>query len=288
MHLGKTISVKEDYYNMKVYLDKQSRRVRVEDYLGNLFSILERAEKIAEDEKAEKLLFCGRKEHFSELLESGYIFEARIDGYFLGSDCYFFSKFLSNERKVSSHWIEEDGIIKSIYHLSKSAQTISPPKAYVMKKMGEGDAVSLSELYKSVFQIYPTPLNDPAYIIDTMRKGTIYYGFLCNGQVVSAASAELNAMYKNAEMTDCATLKEHRKHGLMKILLARLEQELVENGIFCAYSIARALSFGMNSVLYQLGYVYRGRLVNNVYIYDKIENMNIWVKNLADVPNIGQ
>jgi beta-lysine N6-acetyltransferase len=42
------------------------------------------------------------------------------------------------------------------------------------------------------------------------------------------------------------------------------------------------LSFGMNAVLYQLGYNYCGRLMNNCYIYDKLENMNMWVKNLAN------
>ncbi|GAE44328.1 beta-lysine acetyltransferase [Mesobacillus boroniphilus JCM 21738] len=37
-----------------------------------------------------------------------------------------------------------------------------------------------------------------------------------------------------------------------------------------------------------MGYAYRGRLVNNVFIYDKIENMNVWVKDLAKSPNFGQ
>lgn len=288
MHPGKTLEVNEKTYKMKLYLDKQNRRIRVDDYLGNLLSILEKAEKIAENEKADKMIIKGRKEHFIQLLESGYRFEASIDGYFLGSDCFFFSKFLTDERKISTHWTEEDGIIKSVYHLKEPSRSIAPPKAYNLKKMAESDATGLSKLYKSVFQIYPTPLNNPDYIVKTMQEGTVYYGFINDGQVVSAASAEVNIFYKNAELTDCATLKEHRKHGLMKILLERIEQELVENGIYCAYSIARALSFGMNAVLYQLGYAYRGRLVNNVFIYDKIENMNVWVKDLASPPNFRQ
>lgn len=288
MHPGKTLEVNEKTYKMKLYLDKQNRRIRVDDYLGNLLSILEKAEKIAENEKADKMIIKGRKEHFIQLLESGYRFEASIDGYFLGSDCFFFSKFLTDERKISTHWTEEDGIIKSVYHLKEPSRSIAPPKAYILKKMAESDATGLSKLYKSVFQIYPTPLNNPDYIVKTMQEGTVYYGFINDGQVVSAASAEVNIFYKNAELTDCATLKEHRKHGLMKILLERIEQELVENGIYCAYSIARALSFGMNAVLYQLGYAYRGRLVNNVFIYDKIENMNVWVKDLASPPNFRQ
>ena len=99
--------------------------------------------------------------------------------------------------------------------------------------------------------------------------------------IVSAASAEVNSQYHNAELTDCATLTNHRKFGLMKNLLERLEAELKQNGIFCAYSIARAQSFGMNAVLHQLGYAYRGRLMNNCYIFDKLENMNMWVKDLS-------
>jgi hypothetical protein len=67
----------------------------------------------------------------------------------------------------------------------------------------------------------------------------------------------------------------------MKFLLLELEGELKKKGIYCAYSIARALSFGMNAALFQLGYHYRGRLLNNCYIYDKLESMNMWVKDLA-------
>jgi beta-lysine N6-acetyltransferase len=288
MHLGKTLSFSEKNYNLTVYLDQQNKRVRVEDYLGSLPHILDHAEKLVESEKADKLIIKSRKENFTQLLERGFSFEASIDGFFLGNDCVFFSKFYSDERRTSPHWVQEDGIIKSVYHLAEPAQSITPPKDYILKKMDETDTKGLSLLYSKVFQIYPTPLNDPEYIIKTMKEGSLYFGFVHDGQIVSAASADVNSFYKNAEMTDCATLKEHRKHGLMKVLLARLEDELIENGIYCSYSIARALSFGMNAVLYQLGYAYRGRLVNNVYIYDKIENMNVWVKDLAKTPNFGQ
>ena len=70
-------------------------------------------------------------------------------------------------------------------------------------------------------------------------------------------------------MTDCATLPEHRQFGLMKHLLVKLEEELLAQVIYCVYSIARALSFGMNVVLHQLQYQYRGSLANNCYIFDK-------------------
>jgi hypothetical protein len=67
----------------------------------------------------------------------------------------------------------------------------------------------------------------------------------------------------------------------MKKTLERLEEVLRLQRIYCVYSIARAQSFGMNAVLHGLDYQYRGRLINNCYIFEKLENMNMWVKDLS-------
>ena len=39
----------------------------------------------------------------------------------------------------------------------------------------------------------------------------------------------MNIKEGNAELTNCATLPEYRKHGFMKSLLIKLEEELQEN-----------------------------------------------------------
>jgi beta-lysine N6-acetyltransferase len=276
------IYIKEENFYLEVYLDPFNKRIRIDDYRGNTQLVLEKAEELARMHHAEKLIMKVRSEDFLHLLEKGLQPEAVVDRYFLGSDAHFFSKFYTVERKKNEHWITEDGMIHSIYQLDSSFDKPYPPKEYELKKADESCAEDLSGLYREVFQIYPTPLHDPDYVKKTMKEGTVYYVFFHQGKIVSAASAEVNSFYKNAELTDCATLKEHRKYGLMKIILRELEGELKQQGIYCAYSIARSLSFGMNAVLYQLGYKYRGRLMNNCYIYDKLENMNMWVKNLAN------
>ncbi|MFJ7725683.1 putative beta-lysine N-acetyltransferase [Neobacillus sp. NPDC097160] len=279
--MASTIFLEESSYFLEVYLDPFNKRIRVDDYRGNTRLLLEKAEELVLEHQAEKLIMKARSEDFHLFFEKGLQPEAVVDRYFLGSDAHFFSKFYTPDRKRNDHWITEDGMIHSIYQLNTTVEKTYPPKEYELKKADESCAVELSTLYKQVFQIYPTPLHDPEYVKKTMQEGTIYYVFFHQGKIVSAASAEINTFYKNAELTDCATLTEHRKYGLMKIILQELEGELKRNGIFCAYSIARALSFGMNAVLFQLGYSYRGRFVNNCYIYDKLENMNMWVKNLA-------
>lgn len=279
---AKTINLEEREFFLEVYFDPFNKRIRIDDYRGNVRLLIEKAEELVKQNHAEKLIIKGRKEDFFTFLQHGLQPEAVVDRYFLGSDAYFFSKFYTPERKRNDHWITEDGMIQSIYQLDTTAEKVYPPKEYELKRVDENSAVELSALYSHVFQIYPTPMHDPEYIKKTMNDGTVYYAFFHQGKIVSAASAEINAFYKNAELTDCATLTEHRKYGLMKLILQELEGELKREGIYCAYSIARSLSFGMNAVLFQLGYGYRGRLMNNCYIYDKLENMNMWVKNLAN------
>ncbi|MGG0716856.1 putative beta-lysine N-acetyltransferase [Robertmurraya massiliosenegalensis] len=266
---------------IEIFNDPYNKRIRIEDINGNIFDAIAKAEEIAINSKADKLIVKSRNEQLFPLLENGFQCEAVIERFFLGSDCYFCCKYYTNERRNSDSYTKEDEIVKDVQSLEKSTGLKSPPEEYKLVLVQKEEVERLAQLYQQVFKIYPTPLHDPSYILKTMDEGTIYFAFTKGEEMVSAASAEVNHFYKNAELTDCATLPEHRKYGLMKILLAKLEEELLARGIYCAYSIARAQSFGMNAALHQLGYRYRGRLTNNCYIYDKIENMNMWVKDLS-------
>lgn len=272
-----------EQFQMDLFIDPYNKRLRIDDYRGDISQIIEKVEEIAIQLKAEKMIIIGRREHYTNLLEQAFQCEAMVDRFFNGSDAYYFTKFFSRERKQSDDWITEDSVIKSVSKLVRNQAKQVIPAGYELKDFNKTDADQLAKLYQEVFQIYPTPLHDPDYIRKMMEQETIYYGFIYEGHIVSAASAEVNKRYHNAEVTDCATLPAHRKYGLMKHVLEKLAGELKKNGIYCAYSIARAQSFGMNAVLHQLGYEYRGRLMNNCYIFDKLENMNMWVKDLSRV-----
>jgi len=274
-------TVEESGIRFEVYMDVFNKRVRVDHYVGDPTLVIQTTEELAKQAHSEKIIIKGKFEDYKVFLEKGYRNESIIDGYFLGSDGYFFCKYLVPDRAFSSHLQVEEDIMASVQHLKRSSQVIMPPAEYKIMKVSEKEAEMLSDLYREVFQIYPTPLHDPEYVKKTMKEGTIYYAFMYHHELISAASAEVNYMFRNAELTDCATKKEHRKFGLMKILLKKLEEDLFQQQIYCSYSIARSLSFGMNAVLHQLGYQYRGRLVNNCNIFDKLEDMNVWVKNLS-------
>jgi len=267
-----------DRYTMKLTVDPFNKRVRVEDYRGNTDDCLQIAIEAVEEIQAEKLIVKTRSSDVQKLIAKGFVFEASIDRFYRGSDCFFMAKFYQNERRNSVNWEEGDRILDSITSLKKKGTPAVPPHGYVIRKANTDDARMLAKLYDTVFEIYPTPMNDPIYITECMKKGTVFYVYTYEKEIVSAASAEIDENDFNAEITDCATLPNHRQFGLMRLLIGALEDDLQKRQIFCLYSIARTLSYGMNAAFYGLGYEYKGRLANNCYIFDKLEDMNMWVK----------
>lgn len=280
-HIPLEKEIKGNSFYVKLVIDPFNKRVRMDDYLGNITHCLTTAEEAVLEIGAEKLIVKAREENFKELILAGFVFEASIDKYFFGSDCCFFAKYYQNERRNSINWQEEDEILTRVLSLSAIEQRKQLPLGYTIRKANSTDAKALARLYKQVFEIYPVPMNDPEYVRKCIENNAVFYVCLFNEKIVSAASAEMNSHYHNAEITDCATLPEHRQFGLMKLLIKELEKYLAEQQIFCMYSIARALSFGMNAAFHSLNYAYRGRLANNCFISEKLEDMNIWVKNFS-------
>ena len=263
-------------YSFVCHHDDFNERIRIDDYMGNLDGIASHIQSLFTS-KYSKCILKVKEGDVSAFLSIGFIYEGKIRNYFSGMDAHLMTKYRENWRRNSTSWTDEDHILEGV--LKKSP---TPLKQKPMMRQGrESDAEALALLYKQVFSVYPTPMDDPAYIRKAMKDDTIFFVIEEHGKMISAASAEVNRKHKNAEMTDCATLAEHRKGGAMRYLIMELEKRLVEENIYYAYSIARSLSFGMNAVFHQLGYEYGGRLVNNVKIYQDWENMNLWSKVLT-------
>ncbi|EIT86842.1 beta-lysine acetyltransferase [Fictibacillus macauensis ZFHKF-1] len=277
----KTVQLQKETFTAELCLDYFNERLRVDDYRGNINDLAHEVITYAEQNDFTKVIIKAREEHMSAWLTLGYQPESLFHSYFNGGNAIMMCRYYTDERKRSDHWLQEDDIMDQVIALPpKMEQAVLPPN-YSMRLASKEDCLKLAKLYDAVFEVYPTPMDDPNYIVSTMDSGTIYYVVEHQGVLVSAASAEINATYHNAEITDCATLVEHRKYGLMKVLVQQLEEELKNRRIFCAYSIARALSFGMNAVFCQRNYRYYGRMVKNCRIFDKFEDMNLWVKDLS-------
>lgn len=267
-------------YRMMFCLDFTNKRLRVDDYSGEIDVIYRRAVEIAKTHALTKVFIKSHEVDWQTFLSKGCMLEGIYKGYFNGSDAYCMAIYNDLTRRTSDYWLEEDQILEGVLLLPLKPDPPVVPSSMTMRLARLEDAVQLSQLYSHVFQTYPTPMNDALYVEKTMREGTIYYLIESSVGLISAASAEINSVYANAEMTDCATLPAYRNQGLMRLLIHALETELITRNITCSYSLSRALSFGMNAVFYQMGYRYYGRLTKNCDIYDKFEDMNLWAKSL--------
>ncbi|OAS16563.1 putative beta-lysine N-acetyltransferase [Paenibacillus oryzisoli] len=265
---------------MMFCLDFMNKRLRVDDYSGDIDVIYMRAVEIAKTHALTKVFIKSHEVDWQTFLSKGCMLEGIYKGYFNGRDAYCMAIYTHLTRRTSDYWLEEDHILEGVLLLPVKPDRPLLPSSMTMRLAQMEDAMQLSQLYSLIFQTYPTPMNDAKYVEKTMREGTIYYLIESSGELISAASAEINSVYANAEMTDCATLPAYRNQGLMRLLIHALEAELITRNVTCAYSLSRALSFGMNAVFYQMGYRYYGRLTKNCDIYDKFEDMNLWAKSL--------
>lgn len=94
------IYIQESNYFLEIYLDPFNKRIRVDDYRGSVKFLLHKAEELAHQHHAEKLIIKARAEDFLALYERGFQPEAVVDRFFLGPMLTFFRNTIpQNERK---------------------------------------------------------------------------------------------------------------------------------------------------------------------------------------------
>lgn len=212
--------------------------------------------------------------------EAGFETEAAVSGFFAGRERgLFMSRFLAD-------WRRDDGQAELRGQVLQAAQAraglgaTEAPAGIVIRPCGGQDAAAMAQLYRQVFESYPFPIHDEAYLRQTMQSHVVYFGAFDGERPVALSSAEMDCQALNVEMTDFATLQEHRGAGLAGVLLAAMEEPMRQRGMRTAYTIARACSFGMNITFAKLGYRLGGTLMNNTQIAGRFESMNVWHKPL--------
>ncbi|MDH4615692.1 putative beta-lysine N-acetyltransferase [Brevibacillus sp. AY1] len=267
-------------------LDRQNKRVKLHVYDRQHISELDQMlRQQAVETDASKVIVYAKKEDVEAWQALGYRHEGTIEGFFHGENAHMLSFYMTEERATSvAPQLAEEFLALS---LSKAGSSITKelPPGYSMREATEADADELARLYALVFATYPTPMDDPAYIRETMKEGTRYFVVEEQGKIACAASAEVSTRFGSAEMTDCATHPDHAGKGLLQPLFLELEQRMEDQGIYYLYTLTRAQSAGMNVTAAKMGYQYRGRLINNCTIFSGFEDMNIWVKPLRPTKN---
>lgn len=270
-----------DGFKVRTYLDFINNRMKVKSFSGeNKEGMTKYVIKLASRYNFGKLLFNATEE-LSEVLErEGFILEGSYPGFFNGTTAYGYSYYFKKDRQNSPYLQKEDQILESIFERKKSGTITDTvfPADLKLRIANEDDIEHLVKLYSEIFSTYPSPLLNPSYVGDCMKSNVLFVGAFDGEQPVSAASVEMDLENMNAEITDCATLSEFRAKGLLTLIITKLEELMYQREINCLYSLARAGSYGMNASLYNLGYKYTGRFINNCHIGGRFENMNLWVK----------
>ncbi|MGK2906551.1 MAG: putative beta-lysine N-acetyltransferase [Desulfuromonadales bacterium] len=215
-------------------------------------------------------------------LQNGFTEEAKVPKLFNGEeDGCFYSQFIHPERRQEKKPEMVEKILETA--ISKFVEVAPLPVLGTELHwdiMQKSDVQTMSMLYKRVFETYPFPVDDPAYLANCMDEDVIYHGIWNEDELIALSSAEMDCVGENVEMTDFATRPDFRARGLATYLLDKMEEDVRSRGVRTSYTIARAYSFGMNITFAKHGYSFAGTLTNNTQISGQLESMNIWYKPL--------
>lgn len=259
-------------YNNRIYLMKLDT--------GDLPDIIPEMDQLAEQRGYSKIFAKVPADSRVAFEAKGYVKEAGVPGYYSGKkEALFMCKYFSEHRQEDTQ-AEDDRIITTAR--GKAGDIMKPelPEGFLIRICTEADVPAMAEIYAEVFPTYPFPIQDPAYLKKTMEDNVVYFAVENEGNIVALSSCEIDFENRNAEMTDFATLPQFRGMGLSTYLLSKMETEMNKKGILIFYTIARAASYGMNTVFARLGYEFTGKLVQNTNISGNLENMNVWYKRL--------
>lgn len=204
--------------------------------------------------------------------------EGRIPGFFSGKDAVCLAAYTDTARSIPADRSTADEIV-AVAREKAGSSSPAVRSPYPLRRAEVADSSALASFYRSIFQdSYPTPVSDPAYLARAIDGSSVFWLMEDGGRICGAASLETDMEHRNAEVTDCAVLPDYRGQGLLHSLVRHLEEDAREMGLYCLYSLSRALLPGINIVLSSAGYRWHGRLVNNCRICGGYEDMNIWQK----------
>ncbi|MBN2843784.1 MAG: putative beta-lysine N-acetyltransferase [Sedimentisphaerales bacterium] len=243
--------------------------------------LIPRLEEMAQANSYSKIFAKVPASEIPVFTQAGFRKEGVVPNFFNNSeDGFFIAKYPDPERKVEELSDKYQQVMEvTIEKLTEQNQARAIDAN--IRKCTKEDVEEMASIYSQVFSSYPFPIYDPAYLAETMDSHVKYFCVEHEGNIAALASSEIDFKASNAEMTDFATLKDMRGKNYASALLTRMEEEMSRIGIQTAYTIARAISPGMNITFARGGYSYGGRLVNNTNIAGNIESMNIWYKSLA-------
>jgi beta-lysine N6-acetyltransferase len=245
-------------------------------------SVIEAVETLAETNDYSKIFAKIPARASEDFLDAAYEIEASVPNLFCGrEDGFFMGKYLAEWRREDEAEALAKKVLRASLEKAGSGGRKPLPTDAELREMTVADTPAMADLYRKVFDTYPFPIFDPAYLEETMHSHIRYFGVVRGEAIRAQASSETDVSQKHVEMTDFATVPPERGKGLAAALLRHMEDAMRDEGFITAYTIARAASLGMNIAFARNGYAFGGRLTNNTNISGSLESMNVWFKSLV-------
>ncbi len=274
--IGHTV-VQQGPHNDRIYVMKLATRDMpwIADFL----------KEIASDRGYSKIFIKAPASALGNFLKKGYVVEAHVPRFFNGSeDGFFLARYMKEMRRHEPKGEHIGEVLSKALAIADIRRHVPLATGYVCHVAKPEDAFDLAKLYKKVFATYPFPIFEPDYLKRTMTENIRYFCVRKEDEIVAAASVEMNPDIKNVEMTDFATDPDHQGKKLSSYLLTKMEEDMIGEGMKIAYTIARSLSYPVNTLFSGAGYSYGGTLVKNTNICGSMESMNVWYKALDRAP----
>lgn len=247
---------------------------------GEAEMVIAEMQKMAQEYGYTKLFAKIPSRSAAAFMDAGFEIEARIpDFYAEGDAALFVSRFRCEKRCRPSDAERIRNVLEAAMRRTGAGIRRPLQDGCDLIVMNADRAPQMAALYSRVFESYPFPIFDPDYIRRTMDENFSYVGILYKATLIALASAE--RIESGVEMTDFATDPEHRRASLAAHLLAAMEANARQEGVKTAFTIARAVSYGINILFARAGYTFGGTLVNNTNISGRVQSMNIWYKSLS-------
>jgi beta-lysine N6-acetyltransferase len=261
--------------NDRVYLMKL--------HSNDVHDIVDRLDSLAETNGYSKVFAKVPTWGVGRFVAAGYEQEAAIPAFFPeGAAACFMGKYFTETRRLE----RQPELVREVLTAAGAAKRpVRPeqlPAGLTARVANENDTFGMAEVYREVFASYPFPIHDPGFLRDAMNSGTVYFGVWEGEDIVALSSAEIDLSSRSAEMTDFATMPDHRGRGLALYLLHMMEAAMHSRGIRSLFTIARSYSFGMNITFARNCYQFGGTLTSNTNISGSLESMNVWHKALSD------
>ncbi len=269
--IGQSI-IQHGKYNDRIYLMELNPKD-----LPNLFTNFKA---LLTKNKYSKIIAKVPEKYKEIFINKGYVEEANIPNFYYGKEnMMFLAKYYQLDRKINHQKAKIENILKTALKKLHFNSLIND-KQLTYKQLSEKNITDMAGVYKKVFKTYPFPIFEEDYLKNSLENDVIYFGAFKNNVLVGISSCEINYQKSYVEMTDFAILEKFRGNHISLYLLNIMEEEMIKQGIKKAYTMARALSYGMNITFAKMGYAFTGTVINNANIFGEIESLNIWHKDL--------